>query len=142
MTVSRPNAIFSDTFDSGAADAVVGAGPVRVVRSTTAAGIPAGGANRGLEVTLPGGSRQPRELRHGQHTDRRDDATTRSSAFNRNTLTSGTVAATALTLFEGRTAANGQVFAVQFHRLGTAASARSGPCMSRYGSDGARPGRG
>ena len=79
-------------------------------------GIPAGGANRGLEVTLPGG----RGNRASYVTDATPNGETgyhASFSLNAGTLTSGSAGATVLTLFEGRTAAGGQVFAVQFHRL-------------------------
>jgi hypothetical protein len=116
VTVKPPNAIFSDTFDSGALTAwSARAGGVSV---TAAAGIPVGGANRGLEVTLPGGTGN----RASYVTDTTPNGETSyhaSFSLNAGTLTSGTVTTTVLTLFEGRTAANGQVFAVQFHRLAT-----------------------
>lgn len=115
VTVSRPNTIFSDTFDSGtfaAWSAFTGG-----VAVTSAAGIPAGGANRGLQVSLPGGATN----RLSYVTDNSPTGETGYHAqfgLNPNTLTSGSVASTVLTLFEARTAAGGQVLAVQFHRTG------------------------
>lgn len=113
VTVTRPNAIFANGFDSAISpfgwSSITGALAV-----TSAAGIPAGGTNLGLQVALAGGaSNGPRYV-----TDLTPIAETSYHAsfdLNANTLTSGTNAGSVLTLFEGRTA-NAQVFAVQFHR--------------------------
>ena len=78
--------------------------------------MPAGVTNRGLQVALPGG----RGNRPSYVTDASPNAETgyhASFSLNAGTLTSGSAGATVLTLFEGRTAAGGQVFALQFHRL-------------------------
>ena len=56
-----------------------------------------------------------------------------SFSLNANTLTSGSVAGTVLTLLEGRTAANAPVFTVQFHRLATGAG-QVRTVMSRSGT--------
>ncbi|MGV8966510.1 MAG: multicopper oxidase domain-containing protein [Cellulomonas sp.] len=122
VTVTQPNAIFADTFDSGALAAwSASTGGVAV---TAAAAIPVGGANRGLAVTLPGGTgNRPSFLTDTTPTG--ETGYHASFAFNANTLTSGTTAATVLTLFEARTATNGQVFAVQFHRTGGVAQIRA-----------------
>jgi hypothetical protein len=115
VTVSRPNAIFSDTFDSGnfaAWSAFTGG-----VAVTSAAGIPVGGTNRGLQVSLPGGTAN----RLSYVTDTSPASETGYHAqfsLNANSLTSGSVASTVLTLFAARTAAGGQVLAVQLHRTG------------------------
>ena len=88
VTVKPPNAIFSDTFDSGALTAwSARTGGVSV---TAAAGIPVGGANRGLEVTLPGG----RGNRASYVTDTTPNGETSyhaSFSLNAGTLTSGSV---------------------------------------------------
>ncbi|MHB1490018.1 MAG: multicopper oxidase domain-containing protein [Cellulomonas sp.] len=121
VTVSVPTAIFSDTFDSGTLAAwSASTGNLAV---TAAAGIPVGGANLGLQVTLTGGTSN----RASYVTDTSPTGETgyhASFAFNANTLTSGTSATTVLTLFQARNAANNQVFAVQFHRTGGVAQIR------------------
>ena len=112
VTVVPPNGIFSDTFDSGNLSAW--SSSTGGVSATAAAGIPAGGANRGLQVTLPGGTGN----RASYVTDNSPTAETTyhaSFGFNASTLTTGANANSVLTLFEARTAA-AQVFAVQFHR--------------------------
>ncbi|HEY3437960.1 MAG TPA: hypothetical protein VGK35_09750, partial [Actinotalea sp.] len=122
VTVSRPNAIFSDTFDSGTLAAwSASTGGVSV---TAAAALPVGGTNRGLQVRLPGGTAN----RPSYVTDTSPVGETAYHAqfrFDASTLTSGSLAATVLTIFEGRTAANGQVFAVQLHRTGGVVQVRT-----------------
>jgi len=114
VTVSRPNAIFSDGFSSGLTAWSSSTGGPSV---TAAAGIPNGGANSGLQATLAGnGTNANRYV-----TDLSPTAETSyhaSFAFNANTLTTNANANTALTLFEARTA-TAQVLAVQFHRTST-----------------------
>ena len=121
VTVSIPNAIFSDTFDSGTLAAwSASTGNLAV---TAAAGIPVGGTNRGLQVTLAGGTAN----RASFVTDTSPTGETgyhASFAMDADTLTSGTTATTVLTIFQARTAANGQVFAVQLHRTGGVAQIR------------------
>ena len=130
VVVQPPNAIFSDTFDSGALTAWSAQnGGVSV---TAAAGIPVGGVNRGLQVALPGGAGN----RASYVTDTRPNAEPSyhaSFSLNADKLTSGSLGTTALTLFEGRTAAAGQVFAVQFHRLASGAG-QVRTVMSRSGA--------
>lgn len=109
VSVQRPNAIFSDGFESGGFG-FWGASTGGVLNTTTAA-LPTSiepGSTRGLQVTLPG---------NGYLTDPTPAAETSYHArfvFNRNTLTSGTTATTALSLLQGRTAANGQVYALEY----------------------------
>ena len=71
------------------------------------------GSTRGMQASLTsGGSGRTAYL-----TDNSPTAETgyhARFAFNANTLTSGATATTALTVFETRTAGNGQVFAVQY----------------------------
>ena len=129
VTVSRPNGIFANLFD--AADLAAWSASTGGVSTSAAAGIPVGGTNRGLAVTLPGGTGN----RPSFVTDTTPAGETgyhASFAFNANTLTSGTTAATVLTLFEARTSGGGQVFAVQFHRTGGVAQVRA--VMSRTGA--------
>ena len=130
VTVKPPNAIFSDTFDSGSLAAwSTWTGGVSV---TPASSHPAGVTSRGLQVTLPGGAGN----RASYVTDTSPNGETgyhASFSLNANTLTSGTVNATVLTLFEGRTAANGPVFTVQFHRLASGI-AQVRTVMSRSGA--------
>ena len=129
VTVVRPNPIFSDSFSSGPVppwSAATG----RVLRSTTA-GIPFGGSNSGLMVTLPGGATN-RVSYLTDNTPVNETTYHASFSFNRNTLTSGNNAATALTLFDGRTAANGQVFALQYRLTGGAVQVRT--VLSRTGA--------
>ncbi|MGZ4598456.1 MAG: multicopper oxidase domain-containing protein [Oryzihumus sp.] len=121
VTVVRPNAIFSDSFDSGTLSAW--SSTTGGVSVTPAAGIPVGGSNRGLQVTLPGGSAN----RLSTVTDTTPDAETgyhARFAFNANTLTSGTTTSTTLTLLQARAAAGGETFALQFHRTGGTAQVR------------------
>ena len=71
VTVKPPNAIFSDTFDSGALTAwSARTGGVSV---TAAAGIPVGGRQPRPRGHPPRWQGQPRELRHGHHAERRDE---------------------------------------------------------------------
>ena len=126
VTVSaaaRPNVIFADAFDAG--NLAAWSASTGGVSVTAAAAIPVG-SNRGLQVTLPGGTRN----RASYVTDTSPTGETSyhaQFAFNANTLTSGTGGAV-LTLFEGRTA-TAQVFAVQLRRQGTANQVRT--VMSR-----------
>jgi hypothetical protein len=109
VSVQRPNLIFSDGFESGGFG-FWGTSTGGVLNTTTAA-LPTAvepGSTRGLQVTLPG---------NGYLTDLTPAAETSYHArfvVNRNTLTSGTNAATALSLLQGRTAANGQVYALEY----------------------------
>lgn len=113
VTVSKPNAIFADGFDTGnlnawSARTNVGAGSMV---TSAAAGIPTGGANQGMAVTGT-----------GTHyvTDNSPVAETGYHArfsFSPNTFTSGTAAA--VTLFDARTANNGgggSVFSVEYRK--------------------------
>ena len=122
VTVTKANGIFSDTFDSGTLAAwSASTGGVSV---TAAAGIPAGGTNRGLQVTLPGGAAN----RLSYLTDTSPSAETSyhaSFSFNPSTLTSGTNPNSVLTLFEARSGTGVQVFAIQFHRTGGVAQVRT-----------------
>jgi hypothetical protein len=115
VSVTRPNAIFSDTFNSGSLAAwSARTGQVSV---TPAAGIPVSAGNLGLQVVIPGGTAN----RVSYVTDNGPTAETSYHArfgINANTLTSGSVATSVLTLFEGRSAANAQVLAVEFRRSG------------------------
>ncbi|HZX05551.1 multicopper oxidase domain-containing protein [Kribbella sp.] len=117
VSVQRPNRIFSDDFESGGFgfwSASTGG-----VANTTAAARPSTlepGSLRGLQVTLPGA---------GYLTDSTPTAETSYHArfvFNRNTLTSG---ATALSLLQARTGANGQVFALEYRYSAGSAQVRT-----------------
>lgn len=117
----RPNSIFTSGFTvtSGSLGWSNSTGGPTV---TLAAGIPFGGTNRGLQVAeAGGGSNRTRFV-----TDNSPTAETNyhaSFAFNANTMSSGTNAASALTLFEAQTGGGAQVLAVQFHRtLATSAN--------------------
>src|SRR5665647_227806 len=133
VTVSRPNAIFSNGFSSTVSpfgwSSSTGGTTV-----TTNAGIPAGGGNLGLQVTLPGGNAN----RLSSVTDNSPSVETgyhASFLFDANTLTSGTGANTALTVFEARTGNPGaQVFAVQFHRTTQTGTYQLRTVMSRSGA--------
>ncbi|MDX6280687.1 MAG: hypothetical protein QOH03_1758 [Kribbellaceae bacterium] len=109
VSVQRPNAIFSDNFESGGFG-FWGANTGGVLNTNTAA-LPTAiepGSTRGLQVTLPN---------NGYLTDLTPATETSYHArfvFNRNTLTSGTNVNTALSLLQGRTAANGQVYALEY----------------------------
>ncbi|GAA0927992.1 hypothetical protein GCM10009554_09260 [Kribbella koreensis] len=127
VSVQRPNAIFSDNFESGGFG-FWGATTGGVLNTTTAA-LPTAiepGSTRGLQVTLPG---------NGYLTDLTPNAETSYHArfvFNRNTLTSGTNVNTALSLLQGRTAANGQVYALEYRF--TAGSAQVRTILDRSGA--------
>lgn len=113
VQVTRPNAIFSDTFNGNS----LSSWSVRngAVTTSLAAGIPLGSGNYGMAVT---GSATPAYV-----TDTTPSAETTYRAqfsFNANTLSSGTSTTAWLTVFEGRSA-TGQSFAVQYHRVGTGA---------------------
>jgi hypothetical protein len=127
VTVVPPNRIFADSFDSGTLSAWTGStGGVSV--SAAAA---MNGSTRGLAVTLPGG----RNNRVSYVTDASPLSETGYHAqfsFNRNTLTSGSNAATVLTLFDGQTLAGGQVFAIQYHLTGGTPQIRT--VLSRSGA--------
>ena len=110
----RQNVIFSNGFTSATSPfgwSISTGGPL----VTAAAGIPVGGTNLGMQVTLAGNNTNAARY----VTDNSPTAETSyhaSFAFNANTLTSGTNAGSVLTLLEARTGAGGQVLAVQFHR--------------------------
>ncbi len=109
VSVQRPNKIFADTFESGGFG--FWSSSTGGVANTTTSALPSAiepGSVRGLQVTLPG---------NGYLTDNTPTAETSYHArfvFNRNTLTSGTNANTALALLQGRTGTNGQVYALEY----------------------------
>ncbi len=113
VQVTRANAIFSDTFDSGNLSAWTSVtNAARAV--VNAAGNPVGSGNYGLAVTLPGGtSNGPAYVTDNSPVD--ETTYHAQFSFNPNTLVTGTAW---VTVFEGRTA-TGQAFAVQFQRNGT-----------------------
>jgi FtsP/CotA-like multicopper oxidase with cupredoxin domain len=125
VTVQKPNLIFSNRFepaDYGAWSATRGG-----VSNTAAAAMPTAdepSSTRGLAVRMAGG-----QLNAASYvTDNSPTAEPGYHArftFNPNTLTSGTVATTVLTLFEARTSANGQVFTLQFRVSGGVAQLRT-----------------
>jgi hypothetical protein len=110
VTVSRPNAIFSDTFDSGnlnswSARTNIGAGSMA---ASATAGLPSGGGNQGLLLTGP-----------GTHFLTDNTPTAEGSYHVRfqlspNTFTSGTAAA--VDIFDARTGANGNVFTINYRK--------------------------
>jgi hypothetical protein len=117
VTVQRPNAIFSDAFGSGTLSAW----------SAATGGVSAAG--QALKVTLPGG----RNNRASFVTDASPAGETGYHArfsFSAGTLNAGTGAT--LTLFDGRTAAGGQVFALQHRTVNGAAQVRT--VLSRSGT--------
>ena len=120
VSVQRPNRIFSDDFESGGFG--FWSGSTGGVANTTTAARPGPlepGSLRGLQVTLPSA---------GYLTDNTPAAETSYHArfvFNRNTLVSGTNANTALSLLQGRTAANGQVFALEYRYAAGSAQVRT-----------------
>ena len=109
VTVSKPNAIFSNGLTS-ATTPFGWSSRTGTPTVTSAAGIPVGGTNLGLQVTQPGGAKFVTD-----NTPSAETSYHASFAFNANTLTSGTNANSVLTLFEAQGAA-GQALAVQFHR--------------------------
>jgi hypothetical protein len=119
VTVQPANRIFADSFESGTTAAWSGSnGSVSVTPVAAMAGA------RGLAVTLPGG----RNNRVSYLTDTSPAGETGYHArfsFNRNTLTSGAAAANVLTLFDGQSAANAQVFALQYRLTGGTAQIRA-----------------
>jgi len=113
VTVTLSNAIFANAFDS--ANLTGWSASTGFVSATTAAGIPVGAGNYGLQVALPGGTTN----RASFLTDTSPTAETgyhASFGFNANTLTSGSTASTVLTIFQARSGTGAQIFAVQFHR--------------------------
>ncbi|GGM86046.1 hypothetical protein GCM10009721_08470 [Terrabacter tumescens] len=116
VRVVRPNAIFSDSFDSTLSTWTTKVGSVA---GTTAAGLPNGGGNVGLAATV--GSRNAPAYVVDESPA--NEVTYHAQfAFHPNTLSTGASATAWVTVFEGRTA-TGQAFAVQFHRVGTGATA-------------------
>ena len=102
VTVVRPNLIFKNGFEVGEPAWSATTGPV----SYTAAA--AMGGTRGMQVTMPGAGNGARYL-----TDTTPSAETSYHvrfALNPNTL----VSAAAVTLFDARTAGNGQVFTLDY----------------------------
>jgi hypothetical protein len=124
VVVTKPAAIFSDTFESG--NLAVWSGNTGGVSNTAAAAMQLSepSSTRGLQARLPGGG-----TNQGAYlTDNTPAAETgyhARFAFNANTLTSGSNTNTVLTIFEGRTTANGQVFAVQYRLNGTTREVRT-----------------
>ncbi|MFF1819677.1 multicopper oxidase domain-containing protein [Kribbella sp. NPDC058245] len=124
VSVQRPNGIFSDGFESGGFG--FWSSSTGGVANTTTAALPGPlepGSVRGLQVTLPGAA---------YLTDNTPAAETSYHArfvFNRNTLTSGTNPATALSLLQARTGASAQVFALEYRF--TAGSAQVRTLMDR-----------
>ncbi|EWT01395.1 hypothetical protein N865_08695 [Intrasporangium oryzae NRRL B-24470] len=132
VQVDRPNAIFSDTFNSGTLSAwssVTGTPTV-----TAAAGMPVTAGNLGLQVTLAGG----RDNAAAFVTDNTPSVETEYHAqfgFNPNTLRTGTEGP--LTLLEGRNGqANNstQVFQVQYQRPTATTAAQVRVVMTRPGT--------
>lgn len=121
VSVTRTSAIFSDNFDSGGLTAWSGSsGGVAV---TAAAGIGGGGTNRGLAVTLAGRAANA----PGYVVDSTPGGETlydAQFAVNANSLTTGTGNNSIVNLFEARTAAGGQVYALQYRGSGATASVR------------------
>ncbi|MDH2413971.1 multicopper oxidase domain-containing protein [Nocardioides sp. CER19] len=110
VTVSKPNAIFSDTFDSGTLNswsARTNTGGGSMVVSPTA-GLPSGGANQGLLLTGPGTHFVT------DNTPAAEGSYHARFQLSPNTFTSG--AAAAVDLFDARTGGNGNVFTVNYRR--------------------------
>ncbi|WP_157695606.1 multicopper oxidase domain-containing protein [Nakamurella panacisegetis] len=127
VVVSRPNLIFANNFEP--ADPAW-SGTTGLVAPTAAAAQTAvePGSTRGLSVTLAGG----RNNVAGYLTDASPTAETTYHArfaFNRNTLTPGN--GNVLTLFDGRSAGNAAVFAVQYRVNGGQSQIRT--VLSRAG---------
>ena len=116
LTVEPPNAIFSDTFDSGSIAAWsthVGAIGVGQLEVTGAAGIPVASGNSGLAVTEP--SSGTRAARYLVDTTPSAEPTYHAQFdFNGNTLTGGVV-----TVFQGVSSSNAVVMAVQMRKSGS-----------------------
>ncbi|KQZ90659.1 hypothetical protein ASD62_16550 [Phycicoccus sp. Root563] len=121
VSVTRVMAIFSDNFNSGGLTAWSGStGGVAV---TTSAGIPNDGVNRGLAVTLAGRTNN----RPGYVVDSTPAGETlydAQFAFSAGSLTTGTGTNSIVNLFEARTAAGGQVYALQYRGSGATAQVR------------------
>ncbi|MGO4601686.1 multicopper oxidase domain-containing protein [Terrabacter sp. 2YAF2] len=116
VTVVRPNLIFSDGFDTALS---TWSARFRAVAGTTAAGIPAGGGNVGLAATV-GARNTPAYV--VDDTPLNESTYHAQFSFDPNTLTTGASGTAWATVFEGRTT-TGQAFAVQYHRVGTGATA-------------------
>ena len=128
VTVTKPNAIFSDTFDSGTLAAWSRVtGPGSAISVTTAAGLPQGTGNRGLQLTLPGG----RGNTAAYLTDNTPAAETGYHVrFSLDPRTLGNGSAQALTLLDARSG-NASVFRLEMRRNGPTAQLRT--VMSRSG---------
>ena len=131
VTVSRPAAIFTGLFEGTVPgwSSFIGSVSTSATAKLPSASEP--GSAKGLAVTIPSTATG----RASYVTDTTPSLETSYHAtftFSRNTLTSGTNANNVLTIFEGRAANNGQVFAVQFRMNGTTAQVRT--VLGRSGS--------
>ena len=128
VMVTRSNAIFSDTFNSGTLAAwTSNTGNVAV---TAAAGIPVASGNLGLAVTLPGrANNRPSYL--VDTTPNAEPLYDAQFDINSNTLTTGGGNNSIVNLFEARTAAGGQVYTLQYR--GSAATAAVRVVLYRSG---------
>jgi ribosomal protein S28E/S33 len=124
VTVMKPNAIFSDNFETTTAAWSSSVGNASTSGPATLVSAIEPGSTKGLQVALPTAGTN----RLAYVTDATPSAETGYHArftFNRNTLTSGTNIGNAVTIFETRTGTNGQVFAVQFRMNGPQAQLRT-----------------
>ncbi|MEP6855252.1 MAG: multicopper oxidase domain-containing protein [Pedococcus sp.] len=121
VSVTRVLAIFSDNFDSG--NLAAWSGSTGSVAVTAPAGIPSGGANRGLAVTLAGKTNN-RPSYVVDATPAGETLYDAQFAIVNNTLTTGTGGGSVVNLFETRTAAGGQVYALQYRGSGATAQVR------------------
>ena len=136
VTVSRPNAIFQDMFEGTSLNNWTGVrvGGPNLVLTTTAKtpltpAIETPASTKGLQVSTTAANRLAYVTNNSPVAETTYHA---RFAFNANTLRSGTAATTALTIFEGRTGNNNQVFTVQY-RWTTATGPQVRAVLSRTG---------
>jgi hypothetical protein len=113
VTVVKPNGIFSDTFESGNLSSWSASTGGVAASAAAALQVVEPGSTRGLQVSLPGGfANRPAYLTDNSPTA--EAGYHARFAVNAHTLTSGSTATTAFTVFDARTATTGQVFSLQY----------------------------
>jgi hypothetical protein len=121
VTVQRANLIFNNKFETS--DYGLWNGRIGNVSNPTTAVLPSTretGSTRGLQVLMPGGTANVASYVRDTSPSAETSYHVRFQ-FRANTLTAGTDPALALTLLDARTAANGQVFRLQYQFIsGTA----------------------
>jgi hypothetical protein len=137
VTVVPPNAIFSSTFETGnLSDWSARTGSISTATNAKVVTANEPASTTGMQVASSTGNRTAYVTDNSPTAEPTYHA---RFAFNRNTLTTGTNTATALTLFEGRTA-TAQAFALQFRTTGTGAATQAQLRTVLNGSNATRTG--